>query len=528
MRIPRSSHCLLPVALAFLLLAPARASAQQSCAGLASLKIPGVTITLAKSIHTPPAFQVPSLPGRLGTPPGMTLSVPFCRVAAFAAPAKDSRIHFEVWLPTAAHWNGTYVGVGNPAFVGAIVYGSMARELARGSATASSDTGHSDSEANGAIPPAWALGHPEKIADWGYRSVHVTAVAAKALIRAYYGRPAQYSFWTSCHEGGNQGLTEAQKYPGDFDGIAAGDPAYYMTRLQAGSLYLAWVNLKDGVKSPAYIPPAKYPALNRAALDACDALDGVRDGFIEDPLRCHFDPASIQCPPNTDSASCLTPAQVATARAIYAGAKFADGKPLYPGFEPGSELHWGALLAGPNPPGIATGFFQDFVFDNPRWDFRSFHLDGDTRLADSKVGPLVNSIDPDLRAFRAHGGKLLLYASWNETAIPPAGIIGYYRRVLSAMGGPQRTGNFVRLFMVPGAGICPGYSMFSDSDFSALDVVEKWRRTNVPPSRIVYTQRNGGAVVRTHPACPYPQVAVYKGAGSPYVASSFTCALANH
>jgi feruloyl esterase len=500
-----------------------RTSAQQPCEGLGSLKIPNVTITLAKAIKTPPDFDVPSIPGRLGTPPGMKISVPFCRVAGYATPTNDSHISFEVWLPIAAHWNGLYVGVGNPGFVGAVVYGSMARELARGSATASSDTGHSDSEATGNVQLTWAIGHPEKVADWGYRSVHVTAVIAKQLIRAYYGKPAKYSFWSSCHEGGNQGLTEAQKYPTDFDGIAAGDPAYYMTHLQASSEYLAWVALKNGANGSGYIPPSKYPVLNRAALDSCDALDGVRDGFIEDPTRCRFNPATIQCPPKEDLASCLTPAQVETAKEIYAGAKFADGKPIYAGFEPGSELHWGAMLAGPNPPGISNPFFQGMVFENLNWDFHSFDVDRDTRLADSKVVALVNMIDPDLHAFEKHGGKLLLYQSWNETAIPPRSAIDYYNRVLAAMGGPSRTNNFVRLFMVPGTGICPGYDMFSDSDFSALDVVKKWRETNVPPDRIVVTQRVGGAVSRTHPACPYPEVAIYNGKGDPYDASSFSC-----
>lgn len=505
-------------ALACSLVAP-----QQSCESLASLKIPQVTVTLAKAIKTPPDFDVPSVPGRLGTPPGMKVSVPFCRVAGFATPTSDSRISFEVWLPIAANWNGTYLGIGNPGFTGDIVYGNMAREVARGSATASSDTGHTSTEATGNVPTTWAIGHPEKVADWGYRSVHVTAVVAKLLIRDYYGKPAKYSFWSSCHEGGNQGLTEAQKYPADFDGIAAGDPAYYMTHLQAGSEYLAWAALKDGVKGSGYIPPSKYPTLNRAALDSCDALDGVHDGFIEDPARCHFDPATIQCPPHEDAASCLTAPQVETAKHVYAGAKFADGKPIYPGFEPGSELHWGAMLAGPNPPGIANAFFQGMVFANPKWNFQTFDVDRDTRLADAKVGALVNMIDPNLRAFKQRGGKLLLYQSWEETAIPPRSIIDYYNRVLAAMGGPAQTNDFVRLFMVPGTGICPGSGMFTNSDFDALEVVRKWREKNLAPDKIIVTLRAGSAVVRTHPSCPYPQVAIYKGTGDPYAASSFTC-----
>jgi Tannase and feruloyl esterase len=515
---------LFATALVFSPIMSSRAFAQQSCKSLASLKIPNVAITLAKSVKTPPDFDVPSVPGRLGTPPGMKVSVPFCRVQGFATPTSDSHIAFEVWLPLSENWNGLYVGAGNPAFTGAIVYGSLARAVSHGWATASSDTGHADTQAIGTLPLPWAIGHPEKIADWGYRSVHVTAVLAKALIRAYYGKPVKYSYWSSCHEGGNQGLTEAQKYPEDFDGIAVGDPAYYMTRLQTGSEYLAWINLKDGVKGPGYIPPSKYPVLNRAALDTCDALDGVRDGYIEDPSRCHFDPDTIKCPPNEDSASCLTPAQVATARAIYAGAKFSDGEPIYPGFEPGSELGWGLLTAGPDAPGIATNFLKYMVFENRNWDVRSFDADRDTRLADRKVGPLVNSINPDLRAFQALGGKLLLYESWNETSIPPGEIIEYYESILGAMGGASSASSFVRLFMVPGTGICPGAGMFNDSDFNALDVVEKWRETNVAPNRIVYTLRSGKAIVRTHPACPYPQAAIYRGTGSPYRASSFTCA----
>ncbi|HXX45547.1 MAG TPA: tannase/feruloyl esterase family alpha/beta hydrolase [Candidatus Acidoferrales bacterium] len=512
-----------PLLLAGFLLASVPASGQQSCENLASLKIPDATITLAKSIATPPAFDVPSVPGRLGTPPGLKVSVPFCRVAGFATPTRDSHISFEVWLPIAANWNGSYVGVGNPGFTGAIVYGNMAREVARGSVTASSDTGHSDADASGQVVPTWAIGHPEKVADWGYRSVHVTAVIAKELIRAYYGKPEKFSFWSSCYEGGNQGLTEAQKYPNDFDGIAAGDPAYHMTRLQAGSEYLAWSALKDGVNGPSYIPPNKYAVLNRAALDACDALDGARDGFIEDPTRCHFDPATIRCPRKEDYASCLTQAQVETARRIYSGAKFADGKQIYPGFEPGSELNWGAALAGPNPPGINNGFFQSMVFEDPNWDFRTFDVDRDSRLADTKVGALVNMTDPNLRAFKAHGGKLLLYQSWEETAIPPRSVIDYYTRVLDAMGGPSQTQDFIRLFMVPGTGICPGSGMFSNGVFDALDVVEKWRETNVPPDRIITTHRTGNEVERTHPACPYPQAAIYKGTGDFYDASNFTC-----
>jgi feruloyl esterase len=505
------------------LLIPAGATAQQTCESLASVAIPHVTITMATAISTPPDFEVPSTGGRFGTPAGLKVSVPFCRVAGFSAPTSDSHIGFEVWLPIAANWNGNYVGIGNPGFIGSISYAGLSREVGRGSAAASTDTGHLDVGATSEAPDAWAIGHPEKVADWGHRAVHETAVAAKQLIQAYYGKPAKLSFWSSCHEGGNQALTEAQKYPTDYDGIAAGDPAYYITHLQAMSEYTTWVALKDGVKAPGYIPPSKYPVIHRAALDACDALDGVRDGYIEDPTHCHFDPETIRCPGKADLASCLTPAQIETAKLIYAGPKFADGKQIYPGFDPGSELGWGLMAAGPEPLSISTGFFKAIVFENPNWDFRTFNVDRDTRLADSKDGALVNSNDPNLKAFKDHGGKLLIYQSWDEAIIPPRSMIDYYKSVLAAMGDVSQTRDFVRLFMVPGMGMCPGFGLGDNGTFDALAVVEKWRETNVAPDEIVNAHKVGNAVDRTHPACPYPQVAIYKGSGDPYDAANFRC-----
>ncbi|HXJ17497.1 MAG TPA: tannase/feruloyl esterase family alpha/beta hydrolase [Candidatus Polarisedimenticolia bacterium] len=517
-------HWLL-ILLAGFAIAPTPASAQQSCESLASLKIPNVTLTIARSIEPPPDFEVPSLPGRYGTPQGLKVSVPFCRVAGFAAPTTDSHISFEVWLPLAANWNGKYVGAGNPGFVGAISYGGMSREVARGYATASTDTGHSDKEASGALPP-WAIGHPEKVADWGYRAVHEMTVAAKQIIQAYYGKPPKLSFWSSCHEGGNQALTEAQKYPTDYDGIAAGDPAHYITHLQAGSLYISWVGLRDGVKGAGYIPPSKYPVIHRAVLDACDALDGVRDGFIENPTRCHFDPATLQCPAKEDYPSCLTPAQVETARKIYAGAKFADGTQIYPGLEPGSELGWNWLLAGPEPMAINYGFFANIVFQDPKWDFRTFDVDRDTRLAEARVGKVVDMIDANLRPFKEHGGKLLLYQSWQEPGIPPRSAVNYYERVLATMGGASETQDFFRLFMVPGAGMCSGFSVSNfRGAWDAFDVIEKWRETGVAPDKIIASNRVGGVVDRTHPICPYPQEAIYKGTGDPYDAANFTCGI---
>ena len=276
------------------------------------------------------------------------------------------------------------------------------------------------------------------------------------MIKAFYGKPPSYSYWDSCHNGGRQGLAEAQLYPEDFDGIVAGDPAYYLTHLQAGSEYLSWVALKDGTDAPAFIPPAKYPALHRAVLDACDAKDGVKDDAIEDPTRCNFDPASIQCT-GADNASCLTPPQVDTARRIYAGAKFADGTPIYSGFEPGSELVWNAMIGGPEPLFINNGFFQFYGIRRSDLGFQNLRHSIWIPAGSMRPWDRLSLINPDRsEAFKAHGGKLLMYQDWNETWVPPRTATDYYKSVVSTMGGESPTKDFFRLFMIPDFGMCMG------------------------------------------------------------------------
>ncbi len=506
--------CFLTLLLVELVLFAASAAAQQPCQSLKSIQIPNVTFTATTSINPPPDFEAPQTGGPFGTPAGLKVSVPFCRVEGFSHPTSDSHIGFEVWLPLAKNWNGRFLALGNPGFIGSIGYGGLANALRRGYVTASTDTGHVGADYD------WAAGHPEKLIDWGHRAVHETAVVAKRVIQEFYGTPVKYSYWNSCHNGGNQGLNEAQRYPEDFDGVVAGDPAYYVTRLQAGSEYISWVALKDGVKAPGYIPPSKFPVINRAALDACDAKDGLVDGIIEDPTRCDFDPKSIQCH-GPDSPSCLTAQQVETAKLIYAGAKFADGTQVYSGYEPGSELGWGMMAAGPEPINISTGFFKGMVFENPNWDFRTFDVDRDTRLADSRLGEAVNAINPDLRAFKEHGGKLILYQAWNETIIPPRTLIDYYKSLEKAMGGSSRTLDFARLFMVPASSGCPGFS--NAEDFNTLEAVQQWVEKGVAPEKIIYSHRDQGEIYRSRPVCVYPKVAIYKGSGDPNDAANFSC-----
>jgi feruloyl esterase len=495
------------------------AEAQQPCESLASIQIPNVTITSAKDMN--PQWEIPATGGMFGTPGGQKVSVAFCRVEAFSAPTIDSHIGFEVWLPKAASWNGRFLAVGNPGFFGAIARGAMAGIVQKGYVAASTDTGHTDDGYT------WAQRHPEKLVDWGHRAVHETAAATKQIIKGYYGKPVQYSYWNSCHNGGNQGLNEAQRYPEDFNGIVAGDPAYHVSRLQAGSLYIGWVSLKDGVKAPGYIPPAKYPVLNRAALDACDGKDGLVDGIIEDPPRCGFDPKSIQCPGNSDEATCLTGPQVETARKIYAGAKFNDGTQAYSGYEPGSELGWAMMAGGPDPLSINAEYFKGMVFENPNWDFRTFDVDRDTRLAGKRTGEAVDGFNPNLKPYKKNGGKLIIYQSWNETAVPPRTITDYYRSIETAMGGPAQTRDFARLFMAAGDGMCPGFG--NAEDFNTLKAVEDWVEKDVAPDKIILTHREQakfgeqGKTLRTRPVCAYPKVAKYDGSGDVNDAANFSC-----
>jgi len=498
--------------LAFILTTAVPGMAQKSCAALISEQLPNVTITSASFMNDPLGFLPPKTPGMFGTPSGLKVTDPFCRVIGYIEPVEGSHIGFEVWLPPAEDWNNRFLAVSNPAFEGAIKFQGLASSLERGYATSSTDTGHQHPGHE------WALGHPERLVDWVHRAMHETTVASKHLINAFYGKAPSYSYLDGCHNGGRQGLVEAQRYPEDFDGIVAGDPAFYLSRLQTGSEYINWIALKDGVEAPSFIRPDKYAVLNRAVLDACDTLDGVKDDAIEDPTRCHFDPASIQCS-GAEQDSCLTAAQVDTARRIYSGAKFADGTQIYSGFEPGSELYWGMMIQGPEPLFINNGFFQYIAFEDPEWDFRSFDLDRDVRDIEKRLGPIIDNTNPDLTAFKESGGKLLVYQSWNETWVPPRTMTTYHDDVVETMGGEKETKDFFRLFMVPDHNMCPG----NPRTFDVLDALQKWREEDIAPDQIEASYRNADQVYKTRPVCVYPEAAIYKGEGDINKAENFYC-----
>jgi len=476
-----------------------------SCDSLRSLALPDTTITLAQTV-APGGFTVAQVPDlRFKNLPA------FCRVAATLKPTSDSAIKIEVWLP-ASGWNGKFQAVGNGGWAGVISYPAMALALEHGYATTSTDTGHVGATGS------FALGHPEKLTDFGYRAVHEMTVKAKAIIAAFYGDAPKISYWNGCSTGGRQGLKEAQRFPDDYDAIIAGASANPRTHLSTGQIWLAQGILKD---APNYIPAAKYPGIHKAVLEACDATDGLKDGLLNDPTLCHFDPKVIECKEG-DAPTCLTVPQVEAARRMYTAPKNPrTNQEIFPPVEPGSELGWSMLLAGPEPFSAATDQFRYVVFKDPSWDWRTLHFDSDVALADKIDNDTINAIDPNLRPFLARGGKLLMYHGWADPGVAPRASVNYYKTAVDTLGGETKTSDSIRLFMVPGMGHCGGGE--GPNTFDMMTALEQWKEQGKTPTRIVASHRTAGKVDRTRPLCPYPQVAKYKGSGSIDDEGNFTC-----
>jgi len=472
-----------------------------TCESVSSIALRNATITTAASVA---AGAFPAPPGRGPNAGAVYKTVPaFCRVAATLKPSSDSAIKIEVWMP-AEGWNGKLQSVGNGAWAGTISYPAMATALGAGYAAASTDTGHEGNNAD------FITGHPEKVTDFAYRAVHEMTAAAKWITAAFYGEGPRYAYWNGCSTGGRQAMAEAQRYPADYDGIIAGAPASYTTKLQGAQVWTAAITHKD---EAGYIPPAKYATIHKAVVDQCDALDGVKDGVIEDPTRCRFDPETIQCK-GEDTASCLTAPQVEVARKIYAG----PGS--FPGLEPGSELGW-ATLSGPKPMDLAIEVYKYLVFADPKWDYLTFNPEADMARGDEAIGKSMNSVDPNLKPLFSHGGKLLQYHGWADPGIAPASSVNYYKSVLDRMGGKAKVDDSYRLFMVPGMGHCGGGE--GTSTFDMVSALDLWVTQGKAPDRIEASRVVEGKVVRTRPLCPYPQVASYKGSGRTDDTANFTC-----
>jgi feruloyl esterase len=350
--------------------------------------------------------------------------------------------------------------------------------------------------------------------DFAYRAEHEMTVRAKALIKAFYPHEARFSYWSGCSGGGREGLLQAVRYPNEFDGVIAGDPAN--VRRNAWALWLAVETFKDPA---ARIPSDKYPMIHQFVLDACDAQDGLKDGLLSDPERCNVDFRGLECKGEAGPA-CLTPRQVRSAQTIVSPAKTAKGEILFPRLEPGTELRWARLAGGPDPGELFLDQFRYLVYPNTDWDWRTFDLERDAAKAHA-VNKDVLELDPNLAAFQRRGGKLLIYHGWADQQVAPGSSVEFYKSVVAASPKPAESANWVRLFMVPGMGHCSGGE--GPDRFDTLTAMERWVEQGTPPAQIVASHRAGGRVDRTRPLCPYPQVARYNGTGSIDDAANFSC-----
>lgn len=496
--------------LAFICLFPAARVYAATCDSVVgALKLPNTKVTAAAEVaagaFTPPGGGQ----GRGGAANAFASLPAFCRVAVTLTPTNDSDIKVEVWLPMSG-WNGKYQAVGNGAWQGSIGYAAMAEALRRGYATSSTDTGHVGGSAS------FGMGHPEKVIDFAYRSEHEMAVTSKAVINAFYGNAPKFSYWNGCSAGGRQAMKEAQMFPGDFDGIIAGAPGLDWSGRTAQAVRIAQALQNE----QARLTPAKAQVLHGAVMAACDGLDGVKDGLIENPLACKFDPGVLVCKGGEEPA-CLTQAQVDTARLIYSPIVDPRTKQEIPGLAPGSELGWTDM--GWSASARATGLdhFRYLVFSDPQWDVQKFNVATDVaRLREGPSGA-IDAPDPNLKPFFDRGGKLIQYHGWADPQITPLASVAYFNRVAAANGGASKIHANYRLFMAPGMGHCGGG--VGPNDFDELAALEQWVEQGKAPDMLPASHSTNGKVDRTRPLCPFPQVASYKGSGSIDDAANFVC-----
>jgi len=423
----------------------------------------------------------------------------FCRISAVLSPVDGSNIEIELWMPS-ENWNDKLVAVGNGGFAGSIRPNNLAEAVSEGFAVVSTDTNH---EGNS---PDFLLDHV-LLTDFAYRAIHEMTIAAKSLVTNYYSVTPRFTYFNGCSTGGRQALTAAQRYPNDFDGIVAGAPANSTVRMTMQQLWNSRVvNDTPGLDFSAN----DFALLNNGVLHACDGLDGLVDGIIENPTVCMADPASIEG---------LDAREVEAIRKIYQGAiNPLSGEVIYPGYAKGSELGWTAVVS--RQPFAYSNSMQSYVVNqDPDWDFMNLDFAKDLSVLDERINALgIQAIDPDISEFINNGGKLLLYHGWNDPLISPFNTINYYNEVLTTISSDEHES--ISLFMMPGVNHCRGGNGFDS--WSKLQSIDDWRESGQAPDQIIATHVEGG-IESARPLCAYPQVAVYTGRGDAKDAASFEC-----
>ena len=523
-----------------------------ACSNLKStFAMPDTMITLAETVTT----GIFTPPNRGANAKSITGLPTFCRVTATLTPTKDSQIGVEVWMP-ASGWNGKLQSIGNHELGGIIYYTDMGAELKRNFAVASTDTGHTQ-----IADASWASGHPEKMIDFGWRAEHELTLTAKALVKAFYGAAARYSYFNGCSSGGREALKEAQQFPADYDGIISGSAMNYWTHSHLVHIWEAQAMLKYGQDGASYLPPSKYPLVINAALGACAAgnTEAPGDNFLVNPSRCNWSPKTLGCKAGQDPDICISAAQAQALERIYSGWRNPrTNEVLYPGATRTSMPSWAAWAARPgiSPNGLdakgpAQQYLQWLVFDDPKWDWHVLNFDSDVALTDKSdaKGPQINAIDPDLRSFQKRGGKLIEYHGWLDSGFSPNYAVEYYESAVESLKknagisdeetALQRTKDFYRLFMVPGMGHCtggPGPNAFGglaqpavplDPQHDVVSALEQWVEHGVAPEQITATKyvkdEPAQGISMERPICAFPEEPRYKGTGSTADASNFAC-----
>ncbi|MEO8257471.1 MAG: tannase/feruloyl esterase family alpha/beta hydrolase [Acidobacteriota bacterium] len=486
-----------------LVLLGAAAGAGTPCESLTGLKLADTTITSASVVpEGPPPARGSGGGGaaRGGGVPAANLPA-HCRVQLVLKPTSDSLINMELWLPT-QNWNGKFMGVGNGGFAGSIqgLTNEMPQALRLGYATAGTDTGHQEPGGN------WAIGHPEKMIDFGYRSTHEMTLKAKQIVKAFYDQNARYSYFKGCSTGGRMALMEAQRYPDDYDGIIAGSLANRHIHMWTAGVARS-IDLSRHPESN--LTAEKAALVNQLVTNSCDTL---KEGFLNNPRQCQVDFSKLLCTAGQDDATCLTAGQLKTVNTYYGGVKNSKGELIFSGQALGNPI---GAQRGTNQ---ASGGVFDIVriaFNDANHDWQTFDLDKDLPVIDKAVG-YVDAVNPDLGRFKSSGGKLLLTHGWGDTGITPETTIWYYDSVLDRMGGRDQA-NWMRLFMAPGMGHCGGGP--GVNTFDAIGAMEQWVEKGVAPDQMMGT----GAQGLTRPLCPYPQYADYKGTGDLKSAANWAC-----
>lgn len=477
------------------------AKAVRSCESLAMVALPNTTIESAA--------VDPAKPG-------------ICRVTAITThPPTGDKVKIWIGIPT-ENWNGRFLGTGGGGFVGGNAAG-VNQPVALGYASGATDTGHEGGSGSFALD---ANGHLnwQAIRDNAHAGIHEMTVTGKALTQAMYGAAPRYSYFNGCSTGGRQGLMEAQRYPQDYDGIVAGAPAINWTKLLMQSL---WGTLQETVAGDP-VPACKLAAATAAAIAACDAIDGVKDGVIEDPARCTYDPQPLL---GTSAGECgvFTQADVDILKKIWDGPRREDGTFLWYGQSRGADLN--ALVASRGTPIKSQAFpfsvdwLRYFLTENPQYDWAIITPAAYQRFWDQsqeEYGIVIGTDNPDLAAFRDRGGKAIIWHGWADQLITAQGTIDYYKRVEQQMGGAKKTAEFARLFLAPGVGHCGGGA--GPTPYGQLDMLLSWVEEGKAPSTLTAARRDqAGAITRSRPLCQYPLVAKYKGSGSTDDAANFSC-----